>query len=325
MQSIEYQEFKDSNALIGLPNLATQLFPNIDKVIKTYLTPELLSLQHTQMNQATLYYCQQLPLDELYNVKHQEADEFGIDFVENYSESRQMELDTLIAQCEKDLITSIWEVMLHTTESFFHIKLIPIRWFKDKYLQMEPNIVAANEPFITAQGDCIMENNFVTNGIVFQIRGDLNDEEKVKVKARRIRDLYGKISGIFKEALKKAMDDEDSSLYNTINQWIVNKQLAQQREDEVLFQFHSNDNLNHTEDVLPPEFKRHKGRVAYKRIKSAVENNVRSTALSDKTNIADATLRDTYEDQESKSSKRKATCKKCHGIGHYAKTCTIEL
>ncbi|RGB31236.1 hypothetical protein C1646_764288 [Rhizophagus diaphanus] len=300
MQSIEYQEFKDSNALIGFPNLATQLFSNIDQVIKTYLTSELLSLQRTQMNQATLYYCKELPLDELYNVKHQEADEFGIDFVENYSESRQMELDTLILQCEKDLIASIWkvkhynsikinyivllsnrtymcsymylitmglycqhffQVMLHTTESFFHIKLIPIRWFKDKYLQMEPNIVAANEPFITAQGDCIMENNFVANGIVFQIHGDLNDEERVKAKARRIRDLYGKISGIFKEVLKKTMDYEDFSLYNTINQWIVNKQLAQQREDEGLFQFHSNDNLNHTEDILPPEFKRYKGAI----------------------------------------------------------------
>ncbi|CAB4395003.1 unnamed protein product [Rhizophagus irregularis] len=62
--------------------------------------------------------------------------------------------------------------------------------------------------------------------------------------------------------------------------------LAQQREDEVLFQFE----------------------LAHKRIKSAVENNVRSTALSDKTNITGAILRGTYEDQESKS-KRKATCK----------------
>ncbi|CAB4375525.1 unnamed protein product [Rhizophagus irregularis] len=95
---------------------------------------------------------------------------------------------------------------------------------------MESNIVAA-KPFITAQGDCIMENNFVTNGMVFQIRGDLNDKEK----------------------------------------------LAQQSEDEILFQFRSNDNLNRTEDVLPPEFKRHKGRAAHKRIKSAIENNVRTT------------------------------------------------
>ncbi|PKC54858.1 hypothetical protein RhiirA1_476559 [Rhizophagus irregularis] len=129
-----------------------------------------------------------------------------------------------------------FQVMLHTTESFFHIKL------------------------------CSKIN--------------FNDEEKVKVKASRIRDLYRKISGIFKEILKKAMDDEDL--------------LAQQREDEVLFQFE----------------------LAHKRIKSAVENNVRSTALSDKTNITGAILRGTYEDQESKSSKRKATLQKVFTMAH---------
>jgi len=70
MQKIEYQEFKDSNALIGLPNLAAQLFPRIDQMIKTYLTPELLSLQRTQMNQATLYYCHQLTTNEIDIAKH---------------------------------------------------------------------------------------------------------------------------------------------------------------------------------------------------------------------------------------------------------------
>ncbi|PKY56945.1 hypothetical protein RhiirA4_428615 [Rhizophagus irregularis] len=264
MQKIEYQEFKDSNALVGLPNLATQLFPRIDQMIKTYLTPELLSLQRAQMNQATLYYCRQLAINEIYIAKHQEAGEFGIDFIENYSESRQMELNVLIAQCGIDLVTSVWEikrynttkinyiillnnrthmctcmtlitmgiycrhffqVMLHTTEAFFYIKLIPIRWFKDNYMQMDPNIVAANEPFITTQGDHVAETNYMTNGIVFQIRGDLNnDEEKVKTKARRIRDLYGKISSVFKEALKKAIDDEDfSKLLKTLSVLVYTK------------------------------------------------------------------------------------------------------
>ena len=70
MRTIEFKEFKDSNALIGLPNLATQLFPGIDLVIKTYLTPELLSLQCTQMNQATLYYCRKLTTDELHAINY---------------------------------------------------------------------------------------------------------------------------------------------------------------------------------------------------------------------------------------------------------------
>lgn len=87
-------------------------------------------------------------------------------------------------------------------------------------------MIAANEPFITNQGDCILtETNSAISSIVFQIRGDLNDDEKVKVKARRTRDLYGKISGIFKEALKTVIDNEDFSLYNVINQWIISKKL----------------------------------------------------------------------------------------------------
>ncbi|CAB4410724.1 unnamed protein product [Rhizophagus irregularis] len=318
MQKIEYQEFKDSNALVGLPNLATQLFPRIDQMIKTYLTPELLSLQRAQMNQATLYYCRQLAINEIYIAKHQEAGEFGIDFIENYSESRQMELNVLIAQCGIDLVTS---VMLHTTEVFFYIKLIPIRWFKDNYMQMDPNIVAANEPFITTQRDHVAETNYMTNGIVFQIRGDLNnDEEKVKTKARRIRDLYGKISSVFKEALKKAIDDEDFSLYNTINQWIIKKELTRQQEGETSIQLHSVNDLDSTEDILPPEYKRHKGRIAHKRIKSSIEGNKRNAALSDKTNtIAGASLENSHENRESKTLRR---CKNCHGIGHYAKTYT---
>ena len=215
--------------------------------------------------------------------------------------------------------------MLHTTEAFFCIKLIPIRWFKDNYMHLDPNIVAANELFITTQGEYVAENDYITNDIVFQIHGDLNnDEEKVKIKARRIRDLYGKIFSIFKEALKKAVDDEDFSLYNTINEWIIKKELTQQREDEVSIspmQLHNIDYLDSAEGILPPEYRRHKGRVAHKRIKSSIESNVRKTALSDKTNVmTGAPLENAHKNQESKTSRH---CKNCNGVGHYAKTCTL--
>uniref|UniRef100_U9T4G6 Uncharacterized protein n=1 Tax=Rhizophagus irregularis (strain DAOM 181602 / DAOM 197198 / MUCL 43194) TaxID=747089 RepID=U9T4G6_RHIID len=81
----------------------------------------------------------------------------------------------------------------------------------------------------------------MTNSIVFQIRGDMNnDEEKVKAKARQIRDLYGKISSVFKEALKNAVYDEDSILYNTINQWIIKKELNRQQEGAPFENSHEN-------------------------------------------------------------------------------------
>jgi len=57
----------------------------------------------------------------------QEANEFGIDFVENYSESRQMELDTLIAQCENDSIISVWEIKRYNTTKVNYIILLKNR------------------------------------------------------------------------------------------------------------------------------------------------------------------------------------------------------
>ncbi|CAG8603933.1 9879_t:CDS:1 [Funneliformis mosseae] len=48
---------------------------------------------------------------------------------------------------------------------------------------------------------------------------DLNDDDqKEKVKARQVKDIYEKFSEIFKKVLKKSIDNEDFSLYNTINQ-----------------------------------------------------------------------------------------------------------
>ncbi|RGB23926.1 hypothetical protein C1646_773798 [Rhizophagus diaphanus] len=35
----------------------------------------------------------------------------------------------------------------------------------------------ANEPFITTQGDHVAETNYMINGTVFQIHGDLNNDE----------------------------------------------------------------------------------------------------------------------------------------------------
>ena len=95
-----------------------------------------------------------------------------------------------------------------------------------------------------------------------------------------------------------SIDNEDFSLYNIINQWIINKQLVQQSVNGSLIQFHND--LNNIEDILPPEFKKHKGQTANKRFKSSIKGNKCNTALLDKTNIMGASLQDTYEDQESK-------------------------
>ncbi|PKY43071.1 hypothetical protein RhiirA4_456999 [Rhizophagus irregularis] len=113
----------------------------------------------------------------------------------------------------------------------------------DNYMQMDQNMVAVNEPFTTTQGDHVAETNYMTNGIVFQIR----------------------------EVIKKAVDDEDFSFYNTTNQWIIKK--------------NGLDNKKNIKDIR----------------------------------VSRWPLENSHENRESKTLRR---CKNCHGIGHYAKTCT---
>ncbi|UZO05570.1 uncharacterized protein OCT59_025914 [Rhizophagus irregularis] len=113
---------------------------------------------------------------------------------------------------------------------------------------MDQNMVAANGPFITTQGDHVVETNYMTNGIVFQIRGDLNNDEEKKYSRRPLRMktlvfIILPINGLLKR----------------------NRQ-----EGKTSIQLHSFDDLDSTEDIPPPEYKRHKGRVG---LKSSIEGN----------------------------------------------------
>ena len=67
--------------------------------------------------------------------------------------------------------------MLHTSETYFYIKLIPICWFKKNYLQLELNMIAANEPFISSQVEYIAETNIIANNIILQICDNLNNND----------------------------------------------------------------------------------------------------------------------------------------------------
>ena len=63
-------------------------------------------------------------------------------------------------------------------------------------------MVAVNEPFISLQVEYIAETNTIANNTILQIRDNLNDsDQKVKVKARRVKDMYGK----FLESLRRLL------------------------------------------------------------------------------------------------------------------------
>lgn len=49
------EEQSHQNPTVGLPNIVNRLFKRINIIIKKYLTPRVLKLQHRQMNESLLY------------------------------------------------------------------------------------------------------------------------------------------------------------------------------------------------------------------------------------------------------------------------------
>jgi hypothetical protein len=49
------EEQSHKNPTVGLPNIVDRFFKRINIIIKKYLTPRVLKIQHSQMNESLLY------------------------------------------------------------------------------------------------------------------------------------------------------------------------------------------------------------------------------------------------------------------------------
>src|SRR5205085_9400007 len=54
-EQFERQEQTSENPTVGLPNIIGRYFKRIDVIIKKFLTPRVLKMQHRQMNESLLY------------------------------------------------------------------------------------------------------------------------------------------------------------------------------------------------------------------------------------------------------------------------------
>ena len=54
-QQFERHEQSNQNPTVSLPNVVRRYFKRIDAIIKKFLTPRVLKMQHNQMNESLLY------------------------------------------------------------------------------------------------------------------------------------------------------------------------------------------------------------------------------------------------------------------------------
>ena len=109
-----------------------------------------------------------------------------------------------------------FQIMLNTSEARFHIRLIPSRWYqRDKDVSYEPFIVADKFHSMSTT------NASFTGGYIYAINKEKMDLSEHWMNVLDEKIMYGTLHGIYKKALKKALQTKLKSLrLGRFCQWI---------------------------------------------------------------------------------------------------------
>ncbi|CAG8501112.1 13607_t:CDS:2 [Funneliformis mosseae] len=89
-QQFEQHEQSNQNSTVGLPNVVRRYFKRIDAIIKKFLTPRVLKMQHNQMNESLLYCVDKVEnWKDLLENEIVEQDEDGEDGEEQQSDDEE--------------------------------------------------------------------------------------------------------------------------------------------------------------------------------------------------------------------------------------------
>ncbi|PKY23893.1 hypothetical protein RhiirB3_412434, partial [Rhizophagus irregularis] len=126
-----------------------------------------------------------------------------------------------------------FQVMLTTKEAVFHIRFIPTRWYNE-----DRN--AVQESFITADNLCLFDQNN-------------NDycEERLTVLEQRI--VYGKLHGVYKKALNKALQTTSKSeqLISLLQEFADDKNDDDETDSEEFYQYDDTSDKENFDPSIP--------------------------------------------------------------------------
>jgi len=325
---VNHTEWQYANTTAQLNGASAECFPEIDRVLSEYLTKEMLSRQRHEVIQS-LYYYGKIESDQLLDDKSTE---------EGY-DTQQVYLTSLLEDLSPNDITKIykvkrrncshnnfvilladrshlctcmllistglicrhfWHVLAIDDAAFFHVTLIPRRWYKTEKMQ---DLDLDEKPYMTSTGPIQSnEDNLPCPKLfpmhqVTRIRGDdvLGPEVRREVKKRRD---YGEAFNLARKAVRSAVETGGESLRRLkrcLNEWF--------EEEQRLAHVSDDDKENFDPDqVKNPIEKRRKGRPPVKRFKSSAESSQTK-----------------YKKPTCGTSQNK--CGRCGGVGHYAPTC----
>lgn len=322
-QYINHSEWYHTNASAQLTGASAECFPEIDLILKEYLTEEMLSRQRHEIIQS-LYYCAKVESEQL----------LSNESVEEEYDSRQIHLTSLLEDIPQNKIINIysvrrrnckhnnfvvilsdrahlctcmllincglvcrhfWHIMAIDDTVSFHITMIPRRWYKGEKME---DLSLDEKPYMTNIGSIQHEGYLLCPRLfpmhqIIKIRGDDIFSSEVRCIVQKRRD-YGETFSLARKAVRSAVEagnESISRLKRVLNDWFSEEQRLVHINDDDKENFDLN-------QVRNPIEKRQKGRPPTKRLKSSIELQTKGK-------------RPTTQNK----------CGKCGIVGHYAPTC----
>jgi len=323
-QYVNHTEWHYSTTSAQLTGASTECFPKIDHVLKEYLTEEMLSRQRHEVIQSLYYYAKESdclvndqPTEEGYDAQQIHLDSLledisSGDIIRIYQVQRRYcthknfvvliadhsHFCTCMLLINKGLICRHFlHVLAIDNEAFFHITLIPTRWYKSEKMQ-DPELY--EKPYLTGNGSVQSHGDFLSCPKHFpmheitKIRGNDVFSPQVRHAVQKRHD-YGQTFNLARKAVRCAVEaggESLSRLKRSLNDWFIEEQRTAAGGDD-------KENFDPGQVGNPIE-KRRKGRPPVKRLKSAVE---------------------TSQTKNKKPTSGGNKCGKCGDVGHYAPTC----
>ncbi|CAG8676668.1 9010_t:CDS:2, partial [Racocetra fulgida] len=263
-----------------------------NKCCQTYLTPNMLKMQKDEINKSVYYSAQQISIESLKSINE---DNTMINIKEDNPEDQYATIQQMLEVVDEKNIVQAWliQVMLNTNAAKFHIRLIPSRWYYK-------NMNASQETFITADKYKSEEAPDYAVPYLSPFYNQEKDFLQENLSLLKQKLTYRTLHGIYKKAISKALwsKSESDCLLKLLEDFV---QECDQLKDSSSDDNHSDESISKEEFQLKnPKRRQGRGRPpGTKRIKAS------------------------HETSQSGTTKQKRSCKKCGGIGHYQKNCTV--
>jgi hypothetical protein len=297
-------------------SVSSFMFESIDKKLAEYLSPAILDLQRSEIQQCVFYNAMQVSQEAI-----EEFDEYCNNIIidqhlEDIPDARLTTATCMISDVDKNQIVSMWsvtvenkivekhfiillvngsyhcsclshinrgivcrhyfQIMLRSPMAKFHLKLIPSRWY---YRDKDPS----KEPFLVA-------NKFKDNNIpvipqcdipfLTPISQTMLQDSVTQHELLTDIQLYGKITGLTHKATLKAVKKKDTRIISILENYLN----EEDEEDESVGNIESNEHESDKENQPftlnnPNRQTRPKGRPkGTKRIRASYEKNIPSSS-----------------------------------------------